>query len=355
MAELLPPLHLRPGRWPAITGARRLPLGQLLQGRPAAAVPALMGQLFSLCAGAQSQVAQWALALAQGQAAETVFDLAARHRLVEAAMREHLRHILLDWPRCLGAVLDAPAAQEPLRRLWQAPPGTPGDWLKTLQACLYGEPPETWLARRMAGAEAMRDWLHRAGTAPARTLAACAPGLLAQPLPAAAGVESLLFDERIAELARQAWHEPDFAVYPQWHGTRETGCWQRLARRRAMPGPSTVLERLLDRLEEVARLATGDARLHSGGGALEPGCGYAWTETARGVLLHVAAQDAAGRVAGYRAVAPTEWNFHPHGSLAGCIAALPAGDAARCAALAAAFDPCLAFTVAPACEVAAHA
>jgi hypothetical protein len=54
-------------------------------------------------------------------------------------------------------------------------------------------------------------------------------------------------------------------------------------------------------------------------------------------------------------LAPTEWNFHPHGVLAQTLAALQgdarAGQAARAAV---AFDPCVEFDVEPFAEP-AHA
>jgi Ni,Fe-hydrogenase I large subunit len=89
-----------------------------------------------------------------------------------------------------------------------------------------------------------------------------------------------------------------------------------------------------------------------------PGEGLAWSEMARGVLVHwVRLEAAAGgpRVADCRVLAPTDLNFHPRGVLARTLAALR-GDAAadageqtavvdRARVLAAAFDPCLHFEV----------
>jgi hypothetical protein len=60
--------------------------------------------------------------------------------------------------------------------------------------------------------------------------------------------------------------------------------------------------------------------------------------------------DAPARVAACRVLAPTEWNFHPQGVVAQCIAALdgsqPAEDTERrVRLLMAAFDPCVPFDV----------
>jgi Ni,Fe-hydrogenase I large subunit len=40
-----------------------------------------------------------------------------------------------------------------------------------------------------------------------------------------------------------------------------------------------------------------------------------WAETSRGLLVH-RTRVADGRLADYRIVAPTEWNFHPEGAFA---------------------------------------
>lgn len=62
---------------------------------------------------------------------------------------------------------------------------------------------------------------------------------------------------------------------------------------------------------------------------------------ARGLLLHWVQLDAQGRVADYRVVAPTEWNFHAQGALAQALTALAPQDTASASALAAAFDACV--------------
>jgi coenzyme F420-reducing hydrogenase alpha subunit len=149
-----------------------------------------------------------------------------------------------------------------------------------------------------------------------------------------------------------------FEAAPLWDGAPvETGA---LARMRAHPlvasvakrcgnsVPARMAARLVELAALLARLAgTADAAAAPGICAfpLGPGEGLAAVQTARGLLLHHA-RVAEGRVAGYRIVAPTEWNFHPDGPLARGLAGLAAAnDAAleRSARLAAqALDPCVA-------------
>ncbi|TXC66644.1 hypothetical protein FSC37_14910 [Piscinibacter aquaticus] len=82
---------------------------------------------------------------------------------------------------------------------------------------------------------------------------------------------------------------------------------------------------------------------------LGPGEAISWTEMARGLLVHwVQLEDGprGPRVADCRVLAPTEWNFHPHGVLAQTLATLRGDDRAEQAARAAvAFDPCVEFDV----------
>ena len=83
---------------------------------------------------------------------------------------------------------------------------------------------------------------------------------------------------------------------------------------------------------------------------LAPGEGLAWVEMARGLLVHrVRLQDSADGplIADARVLAPTEWNVHPQGHLAQALARLDPADAQSAARLAVAFDPCVAFEVAP--------
>jgi Ni,Fe-hydrogenase I large subunit len=109
--------------------------------------------------------------------------------------------------------------------------------------------------------------------------------------------------------------------------------------------------RLIARFVDVLRLAapTGAERLAQGALPLDGGAGIAWTEMARGLLVHWVQLEPSPtglRVADCRVLAPTEWNFHPRGLLARTLAGLRGADAAAQAARAAvAFDPCVEFSV----------
>jgi Ni,Fe-hydrogenase I large subunit len=157
-------------------------------------------------------------------------------------------------------------------------------------------------------------------------------------------------------LARQMT-EPGYCAQPDWQGeVPDTGPWSRHADPLRRPARS-AWDRLLARLVEVLRLATeagasgvgGEAWLAHGALALGERTGLAWTEMARGLLVHRVQLDAAGTVQSCHVLAPTEWNFHPEGVLAQALRRLaddaPVALDAAARRLAVAFDPCVAFDV----------
>lgn len=116
---------------------------------------------------------------------------------------------------------------------------------------------------------------------------------------------------------------------------------------------------MVSRLVDLVRLAAPNGDDWLAHGAMNTGArqGLAWTEMARGLLVHWVALDSGGdRVADLRVLAPTDLNFHPQGVLARALAALPAhGSAAAARLLAVAFDPCVEFDIAGDATGVAHA
>ena len=144
-----------------------------------------------------------------------------------------------------------------------------------------------------------------------------------------------------------------FCARPHWQGAAaETGA---IARRQGGADSGTAAgafaARWLARLAELRDWAHGHARVGAGGTAravpVGPGRGRALVETARGLLMHEIALDGEHeeRIADYFIVAPTEWNFHPQGPLAGWLTGRAAADRAALQGFAAravaALDPCV--------------
>jgi Ni,Fe-hydrogenase I large subunit len=85
--------------------------------------------------------------------------------------------------------------------------------------------------------------------------------------------------------------------------------------------------------------------------------GLGWVETARGVLVHlidlegIGADERSGgeRIARYRILAPTEWNFHPRGAVAAGMLGVhaPSADELRQRAdwLVQSLDPCVEYVL----------
>ncbi|MBX3603983.1 MAG: nickel-dependent hydrogenase large subunit [Piscinibacter sp.] len=355
-------LQLRPGGAPpTVSGHRPLLVPRIAPGRRADELPDLLGALFTLCSHAQRGTARRAVAAARGD--DALSTPAQRQALRVATAREQMLRIAHDWPRLLpeASAADPEPTTSPLRScpLWrddwpveQRLAGLPG-WLA--QHWL-GLPLESWLQRYEAEPEAWPlQWCRTVATPTALLLRAQAGALRRLATPAR---PLRLLDQPLAtvpRLARQLAERSDFCTAPDWLGEpAETGPWTRIND----PVPLTLHNawmRLIARLVDVLRLAmpAGDRWLAEGALPLASGEGIAWTETARGLLVHRVELAPDGRVRAAQVLAPTEWNFHPRGVLAQALAALRGPDrAAQAARAAVAFDPCVEFVVA---AEAAHA
>jgi coenzyme F420-reducing hydrogenase alpha subunit len=144
-----------------------------------------------------------------------------------------------------------------------------------------------------------------------------------------------------------------FEDVPHWHGEpRETGPLGRTTTHPLVESAVTawgrgVGARVVARLVEMAQTIDALARDMDGRHGSAPageGCGIAWVETARGLLVHRVALEAE-RIASYRIVAPTEWNFHPAGAFARGADGLEGDDPValerRVRWLVASLDPCV--------------
>lgn len=336
---------------------------KLLAGRAPDEAAHLVGLIFSLCGKAQRVAAEAACAAAQGVFADESGKDRATAVLLELA-QEHAWRLLLNWPQQAGAPLGIAPDMASLLALRQAA-GDAARFAATLDdlltATLLGEPAADWLARDLAGFDAWR----RAGSTPtARLFAALGEGAdagisQAALLPPLARLE----DDIARELARRALEVPGFCAQPLWRDApAETGALARLfdqpllaawIARRGRGAGARLLARLLELAALPARLlALSSAFAPDAAAALvrawslgENG-GLAGVETSRGLLLHVVRLQE-GKVAQYRIVAPTEWNFHPDGPLAQALSGLAAGDdlAARAQLVAQSLDPCVVFGI----------
>lgn len=361
----------------ALQSSRRDWASKLAVGRPAAALPGLMASVFNLCSHAHRLCAQLALGAAQPSVQGALPPQHIAQRLRTETAQEHIHRIGLDWPRLLGtdawgALHPAGEATEAHTALQRCPllaahgPADPwGPMRSWLHNDLLHMPAAAWLAQWQAGGG---DWLQAWASAHNGWLAKLLCGVRefddALPLNPATALRVHAQAADMQALAAALCSQPGFALSPQWQGAcAHTGSWARLNSPVASQ-PLTPWVLLGCRLAELVRLclptdgpAQGEGTLTFG--ALQTGeqQGLAWVEMARGLLVHRVALDTTGATATVRAcnmLAPTEWNFHPHGVVAQHISRLGADEPAavvdrRVRLLMAAFDPCVPFDVVHPC------
>ena len=304
----------------------------LVGGRRADEVQVLLPRIFSICKRAQAAAVEAALDAARGAP-----PAAARHRemevLAEVAV-EYLWRLRIDLPGLLG-LPQRPAAVARLKHELERNRGTGEDWsrfLVALQAAIEEECGGEPFAQ--GDPEALREW-QAACDAPfaqilrALHLAALGHGEKPPYLPC-------LSDAGLRQIGDALERDVNFAKLPLHQGApAECGARARLIGHplwQALPsGTSRAYQRVLARWIELAEIPPQLSRLLAGetprcrilGVTLAPGHGIAGVETARGLLVH-AAELVGERVARYRIVAPTEWNFHPEGALPADLIGLPA-------------------------------
>ncbi|WP_439672998.1 HoxV (plasmid) [Cupriavidus necator] len=342
--------------------SHRVPLaGLLLSHTPAEMAPERLAGLYGLCGQAHRLTARLAIDAARGLRNQpTAGELAG---LAAETLREHVRRVWLDWPRLQGA--DVPPATG-ARALAACPAlrghGAPLDatmrfWIEN---ALLGEDAITWLTYWRADPIACLDqWAAKGNTMPARILrniAAEARALEAGAVPLQAHAEIRTLSALACEIAG----DPAFEQKPTWKGRPcETGSWTRLAD--AEHGHAdrarSAWFRFGARIAEMTALAVETtSRLGAGVVTLAPREALAWSEMARGLLLHRVRLERGGpepMIAEYQVVAPTEWNFHPRSAVALLLGRTPAAlvPEQRCAlerrigVLSAAFDPCVDFQI----------
>ncbi|SMH34196.1 nickel-dependent hydrogenase large subunit [Azospirillum agricola] len=355
--------------------------------RPTAAARALVGRrpeeaarlvplLFSLCGTAQGLAAALACEAALGIDAPASGHPAARSLMLDAeAADNHAWQIAMEWPKLLGEPPD-PQSLRALRAAVAALGNTlhpAGDGLMPGGGSLRPDPAALglavdgiagWIGSRVfagpcpADLDSLAVWAARGATAAARlTARLLAPGLAPQ---GAVGVAAL-DEDRPSWFGERLAADPAFSSRPHRDGApAHTGP---LARRAGHPLVASVAARhgfglaalaaarLADLAELPARMAGTLARVAPAAplalGPARAGAGCGVVETARGRLAHWLRLGPDGRIADFRTVAPTEWNFAADGPLARGLAGLPDGPdlPERARLLAALLDPCVACAI----------
>lgn len=321
------------------------------------------GMIFSLCGKAQRVAVEVACEAAQGLEADAEQQRSRVQRVLIELAQEHAAHLLLHWPQQAGEAVDM-ASLLALRQATTQPSQFSQTLQRVLHEVLLGEAASSWLARDLP---AFDVWREQAATLPARLFhdgwqTTTDHGISQAPLlPPLRQLDI----EDCAALAFKALANEAFCGQPEWAGgAAETGAIARMRRHPMLAGwiaqrgrgtGARLLARLLE-LASLPRQLADDSSTPEGVNTvvksypLAENVGMSAIETSRGLLIHVV-RLAGGIVADYRIVAPTEWNFHPAGTLVEALtqamAELAPGEASasRAEAICQSLDPCVSFAV----------
>lgn len=366
----------------AIHSTRPLFLPRIFNGKRPEDVVALLPLIYSVCGVAQGCAA--AEALEEALAISVSPSHLLRRRLLVAfeTLKEHIWRIELDWAgychrspdrdgiaRAVSLMKDFRAALFP-----QADPFIPGGVESTLDVArinaqlddlehlldsrIFTQPTQSWL--EISDRQGLGRWSSRRATLAQEMLVQVenlgAAGLGRTQIAALGEPDAVYLNQRLT-----AVEADDFILQPDFRGApAETTPYTRRRRHPLLRSLQAqygngLLSRLTARLVELAALA-GELRsgvadlcvrgLAAGSSALASGTGISQIEAARGRLVHRVEVEA-GRVSNYQILAPTEWNFHPRGVLAGSLTGLEADTRAsleqRADLLINAIDPCVGY------------
>jgi hypothetical protein len=355
-------LTVRPGTALPLAGRRPVVGAALMQrlttGLPALQLPQRLASVFSLCSSAHSLTSARAVRAALGQSEDAAQQQREDLLLRLWTAREHLQRLAIDLPRQVpvdGVAADAAWLRGgPLQHLPAVAAGGADvasmealllqqqALLSWLEQTVFGQAAPYWLAAFRD--DALQSWCAKHPHPVARWLHGVGPLATGRVLPAR---PVNLLDEGepgLRALASSLAQAPDFAWLPMWQGAAaETGCWTRAALPAAARHPRHAWDRWLARLAELLHLAQPGPWLRFGALPLGDGQALAWTEMSRGLLLHgvqLQGEGAGATVRACRVLAPTEWNFHPQGSLATWLSQ-PGLAPREVAAAVAALDPCV--------------
>ncbi|MFB9950660.1 hydrogenase assembly protein HupF [Rhizobium puerariae] len=338
----------------AVTANRPRGLARMFVGRRPEEAPVLAGQVFSLCGFAQSLASRIAVLNAAGMPMSGEERIAAGAGLLAERIFETLRALILHWPTPLPGMMAAGVG----RQLREA--------LAASQA-IVSQARNGQIAKDSLGTDAVRlsAAAHALGipqdgdAPPAGSVLSAMLGDLGDVAAFAQCSPDPLTAEDDAEVIACLRSEPDYAGMPRLPGrVLETGAFARHGGGAWSQEPH-LARRLLARIGDVRDCLVQLVRLAASGepdwpslaaGGPTPGAGgYGAVECARGRLYHQAEIGGDGRLAAYRILAPTEWNFHPAGPFVERLLSsrIGTGEAAArsVSLLALLFDPCVSFEV----------
>ena len=335
---------------------------RLFPGRAARDVAPLARTLYALCGRSQAIAAEAAIEAIRGGRASEALTRGRERRIAAETLMEHAWRLLVDAPQMAGrepavaSLADARRVLSPFLDAGEACDLDVEPVLDWARGALLGRRPGHFL--EMDTLAAFREWTRWSSTPVA---GAC--GALVESDATLGASDVSLMPAAAAwigdELAGAIDADTAFDDVPQLAGTpRETGPLARTAGHPLVAAATAAwgrgcgarwIARLVDTataLQRIEGTARNEGPVAAAFGAVATGrdAGISWLETARGLLVHRVRLDGE-RIADYRIVAPTEWNFHPAGAFARGAQSLDAGDAtaleAQVRRLVASLDPCV--------------
>ena len=358
-----------------IVSTRPLHAAQLFEGKETLETLKLIPLLFNVCGQAQGIAAVRAIESAAGTPANSVVE-DARDRLKQIeTLREHLWRVLLEWPEFYGKqqagdilatlirILEAAKlAIDPQQRLCVQPGLAHADTRhsvldelakelgEVLTQTLFGSSPDKW--ERM-DLDDFDIWVTNTDTPAANLLRMIAQRGWQTLGRTRTDVLPDLDSDRLLERL-DGDNADDFIATPSWDGiTGETGPAARLQthpllRELANEFGHGLQLRLVARLLEIVRLAGALRQASPDESHFSEAPGLSQLEAARGRLCHRVVLDG-DRIARYRILAPTEWNFGPQGPAIAALREIHEDDAATARSqanlLIHAIDPCVGYNL----------
>ncbi|WP_163576891.1 nickel-dependent hydrogenase large subunit [Halomonas faecis] len=327
-AALLLKLSIERGR---VAGVEVVPreqpaLGRLLMGATPESVRQRVPLLYAVCRESQRVAAELALRAAAGDVARV--SAADRTAVLLECLREHLWRLVVRLPGLLArGSADGRPAIAALMALTKAPEAERRD-----RALAFHERLLALLgSAELATVAQASIWLDRSSAVVPTALRALRESLRDAGPMHFEGVAALTTDEALA-VAEHLWERPELARWPVAADGRPRGtgpgarlhdhpvvAWLVSHRETAL---AHWMAAILELLDGAAYLAGRHGHLPQvGTGCARPeaeGVGLGLVESPRGLLVHRVRQEA-GRIVDYRLLAPTEWNFHPRGAIAGLL------------------------------------
>lgn len=367
-------ITIRLGDTVSISSSRPVVAAKLLCGKTPQQASDIVPLLFNVCGVAQSAACQLALSEARAEPSETASTLTYQRALVLVEIaRESTLRILRDTPALLQLSPTADVDYPYIARLVASFKNTLSNADQDNTAVLREiDALAQFLNKQVFGVdtndfteindiEAMHEWANSANTPASQVTQLmmqadwCSQGHhdnAFHPLP------KLDLNAVASQLrSEQAF---DFVAAPQWDGVcHETGSFARQSGHALLKVVEKhhgigILARWLARLLDLALIPQNLRQALSGDASVcristaktGNACGIAAVEAARGRLIHMA-QVEDGCISDYKILAPTEWNFHPHGVVASSLGAIDASDVDKRHRMAHmlihTIDPCVAY------------